>query len=332
MAKQLYYLAFLSICLLSLLSCGKEETPIDNSRGSIYGAVTDFSTGAPIANANVSLQPGGETTLTGYDGIYEFLNVPDGEYSILVSKAEYTDLEDDGIIRVSSGRRIRRDVQLRKQVADLMITDVYGNSIKSLNFGSDIYTINKPFNIFNNGTVNIACKIIYSCDWIKSVSRIPDKISPGQNVTVNVEINRSKLALGSNETLLHITSNNGSNILKITASRTDSNTPSVVTLPVTYIDGSITPWCNTFHANVTNEGFPAYHTRGFCFSSSNPEPTISDNRINVAGSGTGEYSYTYKDFPNRTERYYVRAWVMYGADNKIQYGNIQTFVYNDVIK
>lgn len=330
MIKLFDFFVLISICFLSFISCGKEDSPIDNSRGSIYGTVTDLSTGAPIANANVSLRPGGETTLTGYDGIYEFLNVPDGEYSIVVSKAEYTDLVDDGIITVSNGRRIRRDVQLRKKFADLLITDVYGNNIQSLNFGSDTYMTNKPFNIFNNGTVNITCKIQYSCKWIRSISSISDKITPGQNTTVNVEIDRSMLSLGNNETLLYIVSNNGSNILKITAFRNESSPPSVITLPVTDSNGSITPWGNTFHANVTNEGFPPYHTRGFCFSSSNTAPTINDNRIDVAGSGMGEYSYLYKGFPSHTERYYVRAWVMYGSDNKIQYGNVQTFVFNDV--
>lgn len=317
------------LCTILFSCCNTDHTSMYQGKGSIYGTITDFATGEPVANANVSLRPGGETTLTGYDGMYEFLNVADGEYSIIVSKAEYTDLIDDYIISIQNARRIRRDAQIKKIPASLRITDTEGNDITSLDFGSEASITNKPFNIFNNGTVSISCSIIYSCKWIKSVSSIPDKIAPGQNVTVNVEIDRSKLDVGNNTTNLYITSNNGSNALTISAIGNEIK-PIILTMPVTYIDGSITPWCNTFHAKVTNEGNPAYHMRGFCFSSHNQIPTINDTRIDVPGSGLGEYSYTYWDFPPQTEKYYVRAWVIYGKNNEIKYGDVQTFIYNNV--
>lgn len=323
---------FITVLMFSifLLSCEKEESSINENVGSIYGVVTDFATGEPVSNANVSLRPGGETILTGYDGMYEFLDVPDGNYTIIVSKAEYTDLIDDHVISIKNGRRMRRDVQIKKLPTFLRITDTNGSDISSLDFGSETSVTNKPFNIFNNGTVSISCSLIYSCNWIKSVTSIPERISPGQNVTVNVEIDRSQLAHGDNTTDLYVTSNNGSNVITITAIGQEIM-PNVVTLPTTFIDGSVTPWCNTFHAKVTEVGNPAYHTRGFCFSSTNTTPTINDNKIEVSGSGVGEYSYTYWNFPPTTVKYYVRAWVMYGKDNKIKYGDVQSFVYNDVL-
>lgn len=320
----------LLLLMMSFVGCKEEDPVVVEEKGSIYGAVTDFATGAPVANANVSLRPGNETALTGYDGMYEFIDVDDGDYSIVVSKAEYSDLIDDYVISVRNGRRMRRDVQIKKNPAFLRITDFNGFDITSLDFGSDPYVTNKSFNIFNNGTVSISCSMVYSCNWIKTVSSIPNTIAPGQNVTVNLEIDRSKLAAGNNVTDLYVTSNNGSNVLEIRATGQETF-PNVLTLQVTYIDGTITPWCNTFHARVTNEGNPAYHTRGFCFSSTNTNPTINDNRIDVSGAGLGEYSYTYWGFPSLTTKYYVRAWVMYGTDNQIQYGNIQSFIYNDVL-
>lgn len=312
-----------------LSGCEKEDGSIDEETGCIYGVVTDFATGEPVSNANVSLHPGGETTLTGYDGMYEFLDVTDGDYTLMVSKAECTDLIDNHVISIKNGRRMRRDVQIKKLPTSLRITDTHGSDIISLDFGSETSVTNKPFNIFNNSTVSINCSLIYSCNWIKSVTSIPDKITPGQNVTVNVEINRSQLKAGNNATDLYVISNNGSNVLKINATGQE-NLPNVVTMPVTYIDGTITPWCNTFHARVMEAGNPAYHTRGFCFSCTNSSPSINDNRIDVSGADTGEYSYTYWDFPPNTVKYYVRAWVMYGKDNKIQYGEVQSFVFNDV--
>ncbi len=329
MKNRYLHIILVSLCSIFFLSCETDNNDLDESSGSIYGVVADFSTGEPVANANVSLRPGGETTLTGYDGMYEFLDVADGNHTIIVSKTEYTDLIDDYVISIKNGRRMRRDVQIKKLPTSLRITDTNGSDITFLDFGSELSVINKPFNIFNNGTVSISCSLIYSCNWIKSVTSIPDKITPGQNVTVNVEIDRSQLKAGNNATDLYVISNNGSNVLKINATGQE-HLPNVLTMPVTYIDGTITPWCNTFHARVTEIGNPAYHTRGFCFSSTNLSPTINDNRIDVSGTGIGEYSYTYWNIPPNTVKYYVRAWVMYGKDNKIQYGEVQSFVYNDV--
>lgn len=322
----------LLLLMMSFVGCKEEDPVVVEEKGSIYGAVTDFATGAPVANANVSLRPGNETALTGYDGMYEFIDVDDGDYFIVVSKAEYSDLIDDYVISVRNGRRMRRDVQIKKNPAFLRITDVNGFDISSLDFGSDPFVTSKSFNIFNNGTVSVNCSIVYSCNWIKTVSPIPNAISPGQNVTVNVEIDRSKLSAGNNVTDLYVTSNNGSNALKIMATG-GYVSPEVLTLPATDSHGEVTLFCDVFHARITNEGNPTYTQRGFCYSTTNPTPTINDNRINVEGAGPGEYSYYNSDFfwtyvyPTRI---YYRAWVIYGENNDVKYGNVQAYTYYDV--
>ena len=328
MKKVLFY-----VCLLGMIivfpSCEKEKNEADEASGSIYGSITDFATGEPIQNANVQLRPSGETTLTGYDGMYEFLDIPDGNYSITISKAEYGELIDDYVIAVKNGRRMRRDVQIEKVPTYIRFTDVYGDDITELDFGSNSSLNMQSFNIYNNGTVKINCQVVKSCDWITSVSPTTCTISPGDNALVSMKIDRSLLTTGLNYTYLYITSNNGSNMLMVKATG-DENLPDVITKPATDVHGARTAWCNTFHAEVTKTGNPAYHRRGFCFSSTNSTPTINDNRIDVSGTGLGEYEYTYWDFPPQTITYYVRAWVMYGSDNKVQYGNVVSFTYNDV--
>ena len=88
-------LIFVSISIFN--SCKPDPA---EELGSIYGVVTDKATGEPVKNANVQLRPSGETTLTGNDGRYEFLELKDGNYSIVVSKTEYTDLVDDYVITI----------------------------------------------------------------------------------------------------------------------------------------------------------------------------------------------------------------------------------------
>ena len=317
------------LCLLPISSCEKVDNLHIGGNGSIYGTVFDLDSREPIANATVSLRPGGETVLTGRDGMYEFLYVEDGDYTLVVSKAEYSGLVDNDIIHVRNGMRVRRDVSIEKNPTYLTFTNSYGQNISYLDFGDNINNTTQSFNIFNGGTISINCILTYSCNWIKRVSSIPPKISPGQTIYVEVEIDRSQLRAGNNVVDLAVSSNNGSNILTIMAIG-QNITPQVETLPITYIDGTITPWCNTFNAKVTNVGNPAYHTRGFCFSSTNKTPTINDNKIVVSGNGLGEFNYTNWDLPPHTVTYYVRAWVMYGADNKVQYGSTQSFTYNDV--
>lgn len=138
--------ALLLICC-AMLGCGK-----DKNQGSIYGVVTDFATGDPIGNANVRLNPRGETTLTGSDGTFQFLDLSDGQYSLSLSKNGYVDLEDDYVIEIEHGNSVRRDVQLNPGVESFKIT-VNGIETDTMYFhGTGTWG---TFLVTNTGTVQI---------------------------------------------------------------------------------------------------------------------------------------------------------------------------------
>ncbi len=198
------------------------------SSGGIYGHVTDFVTGEDIANANVQLRPGGDTTLTGSDGMFEFQNLASGDYSITVSKAGYTDLIDDFVITVKD-RMVRRDVQLKKESATLRIVDDAGNDIEELDFGGEVDDVSRSFNIFNDSSSAIDWEIIKSAEWIKSISKESGNLGAGNTLGIIVNIDRSLLRDGENLTKLHVTSNNGNKQLTIKATNFDScrNNPCV---------------------------------------------------------------------------------------------------------
>lgn len=322
MRNKIFYFLLISLCSFSFLSCEKEEG-ITKERGVIYGFVIDDVTGEPVANANVQLRPSGETTLTGYDGKFEILDIAEGYYSISVSKSEYNELIDDNVIAIKNGLCLRHDLQINKQRRNIRITDMKGNDIWSLEFSSDASIDILSFNIYNDGTDKMNCNIAYSCDWVKSISPISSTIAPGDNTMITVRIDRTKLSAGQNSTVLRISSDSKNAELLITANAMQV-IPSVLTLPVT----NKGLWSYDLHAEVTNTGKPEYYKRGFCYSINNPNPTINDNNVEIQGTGIGEYSYHLNiPWSSSYGRYYVRSWLMYGTDN-IVYGNVVSFYYD----
>lgn len=142
--------ASLFVCC-AMLGCGKEDNPT-SKLGLIYGTVTDFATGDPVSNANVRLNPRGETTLTGSDGTFQFNDVEDGRYSLSLSKNGYVDLDDDYVIEIENGNNVRRDVQLRSQYESFKVT-INGIETDTIYLEEGNYT--STFLVTNDGTIVI---------------------------------------------------------------------------------------------------------------------------------------------------------------------------------
>lgn len=302
MRKIQIYTAFIAVVVLTSLmwyGCAKDEEE-EETLGTIYGTVTDFATGDPISNVNVKLLPSGVTTLTGSDGIYEFRELKADRYSLLFSKAEYADLDDNYVIELEAGKKVKRDVQMRKQIASLQIVDMNGNGISSLDFGIEESVTSKSFNIYNNGTLKINCQLSHNCQWIQDVVAAATEIEPGRTMTVTVVIDRTKLLSGENHTFLHIISNNGSNELEITA--TGYDVPTVTTINAT----NITTTSATCGGNVTFDGGNAVSERGICWSM-NHAPTVESNSKMNLGNGIGSFTGVIPGLTLNTT-YYVRAY------------------------
>lgn len=302
------FLQFIAVTILCciLAGCQDNDGPNNddkNGYGSIMGVITDFATGEPVPNANVQLRPGGETTLTGYDGRYEFLNVVAGNYSITVSKAEYSDLIDNYVIEVRNGQRVRRDVQIKKLPTSLQIADLKGNPLSMLDYGSDESIITKSFNIFNNGTIPVKCQLIYSCNWISSVSSIPASISPGQTITVVVAINRALMPKGESSSILTISTNNGSAEIMIKASNSSGNPPEVRMLALNTNDISTNSALLQGYIQDA-KGSPIIDC-GFCYNTTS-SPGLDDNVARL-GAHNSSFSHTITNLRPGTT-YHCRAF------------------------
>ncbi len=327
--QRLFKLAALLVVCCVIVGCGKEDDPSGGTgTGSICGTVTDFATGEPVRNANVQLRPSGETTLTGYDGMYEFSDIQDGNYSIIVSKAEYTDLIDDYIIEVKNGRRMRRDVQIEKLPVELRVLDADGNDISSLDFGAEQDVTSRTFSIFNDSPQRLTWWVEENCNWIVEVKSMltnnqSGELESGKQEPIKVTINRSLLGNGLKTYILNINSSNGSKELCITAGE-EVGMPSVTTQQISNVTSSSV----TFNGTIVNPGLPSYTERGFVYST-RAQPTLENNMGKITSAVNSQASFSATVYGlNSNVTYYVRAY----AINTLgpAYGNDVTFNTNGV--
>lgn len=309
---------------------------VEETKGSIYGFVTDKATGEAVANANVILLTTNETmltaTLTGSDGTYEFTDVSNGKYRIKVTKTGYTDLVDNYVIEVSDGKKARRDVQIEKLPMALRIVDANGADISVLDFGAEADVTSRTFSIFNDSPGKIRWWIAdVDCGWITEVKSVISgnsggDLEAGQQEPIKVTIDRSQLGSGRKTYILNINSDKGSRELTITAGE-DVGLPSLTTEEVS----NLTQTSATFNGTIINAGTPTYTERGFVYSTS-PQPTVEDaQKITSAVNDQASFSANVSNLSSNTS-YYVRAYarndigVAYGNDVAFATGSVQTQV------
>lgn len=99
----------------------------------------------------------------------------------------------------------------------------------------------------------------------------------------------------------------------------ETRLPSVSTLPVT----DITETTAVLHGKIESVGIPAYTERGFVYSSVFYNPTINEDKVVVAGNGTGEFSANLSGLQDSVA-YYVRAYAI--SSEGIVYGKSLSFM------
>ncbi|MGD8305255.1 MAG: carboxypeptidase regulatory-like domain-containing protein [Ignavibacteria bacterium] len=87
-SKKLFFIILTHIFLSLLFSC-KEETVQPEMFGSISGIVLDADDNTPIVGASVITSPPTNAVVTDNSGIFEYINITVGNYTITVTKNEY---------------------------------------------------------------------------------------------------------------------------------------------------------------------------------------------------------------------------------------------------
>jgi outer membrane receptor protein involved in Fe transport len=85
--------------------------------GAIIGRVTDKQTGDPLIGATVTLESVGQSTITGSDGQYRFVNLSSGNYLV---RARYIGYKASLVsVTVSAGQEVTVDFRLEKSAQQL---------------------------------------------------------------------------------------------------------------------------------------------------------------------------------------------------------------------
>src|SRR5262245_42191419 len=110
------------VCIFLLL--GSTGAALAQDRGSITGAVTD-PTGAVVPGAQVTAKNSRtgltQSAVTGENGLYTFLYLPVGTYTIVAEMTGFRRAEAAGVV-VNVNTTARLDVQLTVGEIDQMVT------------------------------------------------------------------------------------------------------------------------------------------------------------------------------------------------------------------
>ena len=183
MKKSVYLIC--TLCLLSGIfqACGSKEEV--TTTGGIYGTVLDKEDGEPIRNAEISLSPGGKTTVVGSNGTYEFVDLEPRLYTVNVTADGYD--YNSKTAKVVSGESTACDFHLTKTIInqDLEITPT------SLNFGTTQNQLSAT--ITNRGTEETAWSLdLGACKWL-SANPVSGRIGAGKTQAIIFSVDRSLL-------------------------------------------------------------------------------------------------------------------------------------------
>lgn len=291
--KHVYFL--LSALLLFLCACSKDLDETE-SLGSIAGSVSDASTGEPVATVNVTLNPGGNSTVTGSDGSFTFRNLEPGEYTLEISKEEYK--ANYSKLYVKAGDATSAHLLIER------IPAIVTADRETLDFGDNQSLNTMSFNIVNSSYEDLSWEIEERCEWITEVKPAKGTLAYGKTEGIVVVIDRDKLNGGENKAVIVIRSSNGSSQLNVLATGADHQLPSLNTLAVTDITSSTA----TFNGEIIDAGTPAYSERGFVYSL-NSMPTIENTIAKLTSTMTSSKSFSYNAKELEYDKtYYIRAY------------------------
>lgn len=166
--------------------------------GDLSGVVSDARTGEVLSGVAVSVTPSGKSVTTGANGVYEFRDLPAGDYTVVFKKNGYK--TETRTVAIVAGKAVDLDAQLAPSSGELSLSPA------SLDFGA--VSTKETFNIRNTGDADLAWSISEDIPWL-SCNPTSGVTHSGEMSSVTVTVDRTGLERGNYTQSLVVTSQNG---------------------------------------------------------------------------------------------------------------------------
>lgn len=267
--------------------------------GRISGVVSDKNTGEPVATVSAVLSPGGNSTVTGSDGSFEFVDLSPGEYTVNINKEGYK--SNDKVVTVAANQTTQAHLLIER------IPAVITADRTELDFGKDYGVNTLSFNIVNNNYEKLSWEMVNNCGWITDVSPKSGSLAYGKTGTIIVKIDRDLLADGNNTTVLVLSTEGvGSTEITVKAYGQAKKKAVLNTLEVS----SITATTAVLTGEIVDDGYPKYYERGIVYSEQSM-PTVEQTLQRLTATMTDDNTYSCQAVGlTLGKTYYVRAYAV----------------------
>ena len=296
--KRLIYTMLAGLLFAACAEDLKDEIPV----GRISGSVSDKNTGEPVATVNATLSPGGNATVTGSDGSFEFIDLSPGEYSVNINKEGYNG--NNKTVTVVAGQTTQAHLLIER------IPAVITADRTELDFGEN-YSVNTlSFNIVNNNYEKLSWEMVNNCGWITDVSPKSGSLDYGKTGTIIVKIDRDLLSDGNNTTVLVLSTEGvGSTEITVRAYGKAKKKAVLNTLEVS----SVTATTAVLNGEIVDDGYPKYYERGIVLSEQ-AMPTTEQKLQQLTATMTDDSKYSCQAAGlTLGKTYYVRAYAVNDA-------------------
>ena len=205
----------LVVCVLMVSACAKDIVKLS---GDIKGLVRDYDNSRLIANCEITITPGGYSTVTNSNGVWMYSDLEPGEYTITYRKAGYYD--DSRKAEIIAGQETNVDVLLKAKSAFSLSETYY-------DFGD--YTSEHTFTCYNNSDGVCDYEIKNIPEWI-TCNKKSGSVYAGSSDTFRLSVDRSRLSEGEHRRTLTVKysgNNSGEITLEIIAQKVSLSAPKV---------------------------------------------------------------------------------------------------------
>lgn len=282
-------LAFILLAIMAVVSCAE---PIPSVFGSIGGTVQDSRTGDFIGGVTVTINPLGYSQVTNSDGAFQYENLDESEYTLVFAKGGYETVKHK--VAVKPGNVSSVQIMMSPSKSSVSVDQ------SILDFGTKKTEMTLKL---TSSSGSVPYTLTASNSWI-TLSKTSGTLSGNEYITVIVS--RSGLSPASYDGYITVSSGGQDISVAVKMTVAASGLPTVTMENVSDVTASGAK----ASGNLQVIGDSKVSQYGFCWSSSNASPGLSDKSCNL-GDASDVKSFTAEiSGLSPQTKYYIRSYAV----------------------